>query len=357
MIATRSPARALTLPAVPLTRPSAAIRRAAAATCRRSEASVTTKILAQVSDHAISRRGLLGGGAAAGAGVVLGGPGRGGGKAKAAQARIRRVDVAIVGAGFAGLTAAHGAGARRGARWWCSRPATAWAGACSTSRSAAGEETERGGTFTGPDPGPHHGAGAGARRGAVPAATTTGENVYYVDGERTTYSDTGPTGTAPPDPQIIARGAPRSSRCSTSCPRRSPWTPPGSRHDAARVRQPDARVVGRRQQRHRALPPHRAGGHPPDLRRRAARAVAAVRALLHRRVGRRGQRRHVRAQLQHARRRADVPLRRRLSAALPQAGAAARQARGAALAGAPDRAGPERACGWSPSGSPCGPSG
>ena len=54
--------------------------------------------------------------------------------------------------------------------------------------------------------------------------------------------------------------------------------------------------------RFRALVP---AGDPADLRRRAARAVAAVRALLHRRVRRRAQRRDVRAQLQHARRRAE----------------------------------------------------
>lgn len=61
-----------------------------------------------MSEEGISRRHLLGTGAAVGAGAMVG-PGAAGavkpGRRRRAR-RPRRVDVAIVGAGFAGLTAA-----------------------------------------------------------------------------------------------------------------------------------------------------------------------------------------------------------------------------------------------------------
>ena len=145
LIATAWSARALTFPAVPMTSPSAARRRHAAATCSRSRSSIgghdarrpaTTRarevFLAPartgapraqsrrycrslggahsprptrrtpITDHAISRRRLLGVSAAAGLGTVLERvPG-----ARATGGSRRSADVAVVGAGFAGLTAA-----------------------------------------------------------------------------------------------------------------------------------------------------------------------------------------------------------------------------------------------------------
>ena len=61
----------------------------------------------------------------------------------------RRADVAIVGAGFAGLTAARELAARA-TRWSCSRPATGSAARVLNAEIGGGEITERGGTFTGP---------------------------------------------------------------------------------------------------------------------------------------------------------------------------------------------------------------
>ena len=64
-----------------------------------------------MSDHTISRRRLLGASAAAGGGAMLKRvPG-----ANAAVRSRRSADVVVVGAGFAGLTAARGF-SRRGAR-------------------------------------------------------------------------------------------------------------------------------------------------------------------------------------------------------------------------------------------------
>ena len=72
--------------------------------------------------------------------------------------------------------------------------------------------------------------------------------------------------------------------------------------------------------------------HPADLRRRAARAVAAVHAVLHRLFGRRAAPGHVRAQLRHARRRPAVAVRRRLADDCAADRGAARLARRARLA-------------------------
>jgi monoamine oxidase len=67
---------------------------------------------------------------------------------------------------------------------------------------AGGEITERGATFAGPTQ--NHILKLASDFG-VPTFPTydSGENVYIRDGNRSTYSDTGPTGTAPLDPLIV----------------------------------------------------------------------------------------------------------------------------------------------------------
>ena len=79
---------------------------------------------------------------------------------------------------------------RRGVRSWCSRRATASAGKVLNHSLGAGEETERGGTFTGPT---QNYIMALAKELGVELFPQyyTGENVYFVDGERTTYNDSG----------------------------------------------------------------------------------------------------------------------------------------------------------------------
>ncbi len=78
-----------------------------------------------------------------------------------------------------------------------------------------------------------------------------------------------------------------------------------------RLGRSDARHLDPRQQRQPAVPRPRPGGDAADLRRRAARALAPLHPLLHRRVRQRAEPRDVRAQLQHPRRRPDVALPRR----------------------------------------------
>ena len=159
-----------------------------------------------------------------------------------------------------------------------------------------------------PDPGPR--SSRSRRRWASRRSrpSTTGENVYYVDGERSTlqrHRAHRHRAAGPADRWRTWRTTvTQLDEMSNEVPVDAPWDAPKRRTSGtARRSRPGSTTTARRA----ALPPARAARDPADLRRRAARAVAAVRALLHRRLGRRDAPRHVRAQLQHARRRADVP--------------------------------------------------
>jgi monoamine oxidase len=109
-------------------------------------------------------------------------------------------DVVVVGAGFAGLTAALklvAAGRsvvvlearnRVGGRAW-------------NHALPGGGVSERGATFVGPTQ--THILRLARKFGVHKFPTyDEGDNVYYADGVRTTYSDKGPTGIVPPDPTI-----------------------------------------------------------------------------------------------------------------------------------------------------------
>ena len=107
----------------------------------------------------------------------------------------RRVDVVVIGAGFAGLTAARaraGRHTRAGARG--ARPV---GGRALNLELPGGEVTERGATFAGPT---QDHILALAREVGVATFPTydTGDNVYLNQGVRLTYPSNGPTGTARP---------------------------------------------------------------------------------------------------------------------------------------------------------------
>ena len=115
---------------------------------------------------------------------------------------VKRADVVVVGAGLAGLTAAREvakagrsvivleANSRVGGRTW-------------NHELGGGEISERGGTFVGPTQDHIINLAKAHGLGIFPTFNT-GENVYVdPDGGRQTYSDTGPTGTAPPDALVL----------------------------------------------------------------------------------------------------------------------------------------------------------
>ncbi|HWD74039.1 MAG TPA: flavin monoamine oxidase family protein [Solirubrobacteraceae bacterium] len=141
------------------------------------------------------------------------------------RAASHSADVIVVGAGFAGLTAARNivkagksvivleARDRVGGRVW-------------NHDLGAGQVSERGGTFVGPTQDYLMALATELGVGTFPTYDT-GNDVYMADGQRTTYSDTGPLGTAPPDPLTLAEvtaDIQLLDQMSTSVPVDAPWT-------------------------------------------------------------------------------------------------------------------------------------
>jgi monoamine oxidase len=184
-------------------------------------------------DERLSRRDLIETGAAvAAAGVLARVPG--------AEARHRRrhhkkkihrkADVAIVGAGFAGLTAARKL-VEAGKSVIVLEARNRVGGRALNADIGGGEITERGATFLGPTQ--DHIAQLAKDMGVGTFPTyDTGNNVYIRDGNRMTYSDTGPTGTAPPDPLILpdlALVVMELDQMSTQVPVGAPWNASNAR--------------------------------------------------------------------------------------------------------------------------------
>ena len=173
----------------------------------------------------ISRRRLIAGAVVTGAAAAL----PGSALADGSERGPREVDVVVVGAGFAGLTAARRlrragrevvvleARDRVGGRVW-------------NHKLPGGQISERGATFVGPTQTHVLKLARELRVGTFPTYDK-GDNVYVADGHRSTYSDRGIAGTAPPDPQILGQLATvigALDQMSRSVPVEAPWKAPNA---------------------------------------------------------------------------------------------------------------------------------
>ena len=194
----------------------------------------------QPRNPAISRRRLLGTGAAASAGAVLGAaPEALAGSAKPRHKRRRRADVAIVGAGFAGLTAAREL-ERQGHSTIVLEARDRVGGRVLNAEIGGGDVTERGGTFAGPTQ--DRVIALGEKLGVGLFNTyDTGENLYIANGSRLRFSDSSFTGSAPPDPTILPdliQFVTRLDEMSKEVPVDAPWSAPkAAEYDAQTLQQ------------------------------------------------------------------------------------------------------------------------
>jgi len=178
-----------------------------------------------MTQDAISRRRFLEAGAVAGAGTLIGVDPAAARRRKATPRRpVRKVDVVVVGAGFAGLTAARRL-VHAGKSVMVLEARDRVGGRVLNHQLGGGVISEAGGTFVGPT---QNRVQALARELRVETFPTfdTGENVYIADGQRSTYSDSGPTGTAPPDPTILpelATVVAELDQMATTVPIDAPW--------------------------------------------------------------------------------------------------------------------------------------
>lgn len=177
-----------------------------------------------MADRDITRRSLFGTGAALGAGALLA---EAAPSAAASGAAPSTADVVVVGAGFAGLTAAREL-TRAGASVVVLEARDRVGGRAFNHELGGGVISEAGATFVGPTQ--DHVLNLAAETGVATFSTyDTGNDVYVSGSGRQTYSDTGPTGSAPPDPLLLpdlTTVITRLDQMSTEVPVDAPWTAP-----------------------------------------------------------------------------------------------------------------------------------
>ena len=148
-----------------------------------------------------------------------------------AAAAAPRTDVVVVGAGLAGLTAARRL-VSAGHKVVVLEARDRVGGRTLNHPIGHGEIAEAGGEFVGPT---QDRVVALAQAVGVKTfdAYDTGNNVYVNNGIRLTYADTGPLGTAPPDPLLIADIIKLSQQIdllAAEVPVAAPWTMKGAEH-------------------------------------------------------------------------------------------------------------------------------
>jgi monoamine oxidase len=180
----------------------------------------------------VTRRGFVAGSLAGGAAAAL----PAGARAATTQASrgrrssggTRRADVVVVGAGFAGLTAAREI-AHRGHSVVVVEARDRVGGRVWNHHLGHGVVSERGGTFVGPT---QDRVLALVQRLGLHKFRTydQGKDVFYANGQRSTYSDTSPLGTAPPGlstPEVIVNIEQLDSMAKT-VPVGAPWETPNA---------------------------------------------------------------------------------------------------------------------------------
>ena len=195
---------------------------------------------------------------------------------------------------------------------------TASAGGCSTRRWGEGSVIEAGGAFVGPTQ-DHILALAEDLR--VPTFTSYAHRQQHLRQERADdpLHRHGPAGPGDPSRCGSAAGPDRPDGLRDRR-QRSLGPPPGGRVGPAELRR-----LGPGQRRQRRRPRPAAVLHPGRLRQRRPRLLPALPRLVHRSLGQRDERRHLRALLGQPRRSPGQPLRRRLPAAAPPPRPSARE--------------------------------
>ncbi len=141
----------------------------------------------------------------------------------------RKHDVVVVGAGLSGLVAAR-AIARTGHSVAVVEARDRVGGRMFDRPIAGGEVVDLGAEFIGPTQN-HIRALVDELGIATFPSYDTGKNVYLAAGARTLYSDTGPTGTAPPDVGLLADlllAIPKLNSLALRVPVDAPWDTPGA---------------------------------------------------------------------------------------------------------------------------------